>query len=115
MLETLRKLMLASIGALSLTKEKTEQLVRELSERGQLSSTEARKLVSELLEKGEKEKETIQKTVNSEVQKMREEWGLVNKRDLLEVNARLARIEEQLFGPGKDDEAGRASGSGQEQ
>ncbi|MGC7846874.1 phasin family protein [Desulforudis sp. 1088] len=98
MMEMMRKLMMISIGAVSLTKEKAEQLVKELSEKGQISTSEAKAFVKELLEKGEKERQQIQKTIASEFGKLREEWGLVTKKDLAEVNARLARIEERLFG-----------------
>ncbi|MDI6906644.1 MAG: hypothetical protein QMC81_04020 [Thermoanaerobacterales bacterium] len=98
LLDTFRKLMLVSVGALSLTKEKAEQLVRELTEKGQVSTNEARKFVTELMEKGDKEREAIRNAVGQEVRRIREEWGIVTKGDLADLNARLARIEEHLFG-----------------
>ncbi len=94
--DTLRKMMLVSIGALTLTKEKAEQLVKELSEKGQVSQSEARGFVREVMEKGDRERQAIQNAVVNEVRKIREEIGWASKRDLAEINERLRRIEEHL-------------------
>lgn len=94
--DTLRKMMLVSIGALTLTKEKAEQLVKELSEKGQVSQSEARGFVREVMEKGDRERQAIQNAVINEVRKIREEIGWASKKDLTEINERLRRIEEHL-------------------
>jgi len=111
--DTVRKLILVSIGALSLTKEKAEQLVRELTDKGQVSTSEARKFVSELMERGDREREAVRNAVGEEVRRIREEWGIVTKGDLAELNARLARLEERVFGPPAEQESGAGPGAGQ--
>lgn len=100
--DTLRKMMLVSIGALTLTKEKAEQLVKELSEKGQVSQSEARGFVREVMEKGDRERQAIQNAVTKEVRKIREEIGWASKKDLSELNERLRRIEEHLNLPVTD-------------
>ncbi|MDA8097234.1 MAG: hypothetical protein C4575_13195 [Desulforudis sp.] len=94
--DTLRKMMLVSIGAVSLTKEKAEQLVKELSEKGQVSQGEARSFVREIMEKGDRERQAIQNAVTGEVRKIREEIGFASKKDLAQITERLRRIEEHL-------------------
>ncbi|MEW6173916.1 MAG: hypothetical protein AB1510_12810 [Bacillota bacterium] len=98
MIDTFRKVVLVGIGALSLTKEKAEQLVKELAEKGHVTTDEARSFVKELLDRGQRERETLQKAVREEVDGLRENWGLVTKRDLNEVLQRLAAIEEAVLG-----------------
>lgn len=98
MIETLRKVVLVGIGALSLTKEKAEQLVKELTDKGHVTTDEARTFVRELLERGQRERETIRKTIGEEVEELRDKWGLVTKRDLNEVLRCLVVIEEHLLG-----------------
>jgi polyhydroxyalkanoate synthesis regulator phasin len=89
-------MMLVSIGAVSLTKEKAEQLVKELSEKGQVSQGEARSFVREIMEKGDRERQAIQNAVTGEVRKIREEIGFASKKDLAQITERLRRIEEHL-------------------
>lgn len=94
--DTLRKMMLVSMGAVSLTREKAEQLVKELSEKGQVSQVEARSFVREIMEKGDRERQAIQNAVTGEVRKIREEIGFASKKDLAQITERLRRIEEHL-------------------
>lgn len=97
MIDTLRKIVLIGIGALSLTKEKAEQLVKELVEKGHVTTDEARSFVKELLERGQRERETVRKAVVEEIDDLREKWGLVTKKDLNEVLRRLTVLEEAVF------------------
>lgn len=94
--DTLRKMLLVSIGALTLTKEKADNLVKELSEKGEVSQGEARGFIREVMEKGDHERKAIRKAVAKEVRRFREEVGWAPKRDLAEISARLQRIEEHL-------------------
>lgn len=94
--DTLRKMLLVSIGALTLTKEKAEQLVKELSEKGEVSQGEARGFIREVMERGDRERQAIRSAVAKEIRKIREEVGWAPKRDLARINERLRRIEEHL-------------------
>ena len=96
MLEILRKVMFAGVGAFSLTKEKAEKLVEELVEKGEVGAEDAKTFVKELLEKGQQEKEAIKENVSIEVTKLKENWGLVTKKDLERIEQRLAALEAKL-------------------
>ena len=54
MLETLKKGMLAGLGAAVLTRDKILESTRKLVEEGKLSSEDAEKLTEELIKSGEK-------------------------------------------------------------
>jgi len=96
MLNLARKMMLAGIGALSLTREKAEQMVNELVDRGQMSRDEAKKMVQDLINKGEQERSALLTTIRQELNAWRDEMGLATKQDLADLAARLARLEERL-------------------
>jgi polyhydroxyalkanoate synthesis regulator phasin len=93
---TVRKMMLMGIGALSLSRERAEMLVKELTEKGEVDQAEARTFVGELVRRGEQERSMVQKAVRSELSLLRSEFGLVNRRDLSRIEARLGRIEKHL-------------------
>jgi polyhydroxyalkanoate synthesis regulator phasin len=89
-------MMLMGIGALSLTRERAEMMIKELTEKGEVDQAEAKTFVSELIRRGEQERMALQKTVRREMSLLREELGLVNRRDLSRIEARLKRIEKHL-------------------
>lgn len=96
LVDTLRKMMLVSIGALTLTKEKAEQLVKELSDKGEVSQGEARGFIREVMERGDRERQAIRNAVSREIHRIREEVGWAPKKDLARIDMRLSRIEEHL-------------------
>ena len=96
MLNILRKAMFAGVGAFSFSKEKAEKLVEELVEKGEVGAEEAKSFVKELLEKGQQEKEAIKDNVRIEVTKLKENWGLVTKKDMEQIEERLAALEAKL-------------------
>ncbi|GAW91815.1 phasin family protein [Calderihabitans maritimus] len=96
MLEWLRKGFLLGLGAMSLTREKAEQLVEDLVKKGQVSTDEAKQFVEQLVERGREEREQLRGTVQSEVQKVRDELGLVTRKELEELEARVKALEERL-------------------
>jgi len=97
-LDLLRKLTLVGIGALSLTREKAEQLAKELVEKGHASTEEARRFVEELVERGEKEREELRSGMASLITKCRDEWDLAKRSDLIDLQERVRRLEERVFG-----------------
>lgn len=95
MRDMLRRLSLAGLGVFSLTKEKAEQVVKELSERGQVNAEEARSLFKDLVEKGEQERAALSQTIRNEIQKIREEVGFVSKQEFKHLEERISRLEAQ--------------------
>ncbi|HBQ29100.1 MAG TPA: hypothetical protein DD719_06925, partial [Desulfotomaculum sp.] len=80
--EATKKLILAGIGMFSLTREKAEQIIKELVERGQVNKDEAKGLLDELMARGEKERTALGQFMRKEFEKMQGELGLVNKKEL---------------------------------
>ncbi len=105
MKDALRKLALAGIGVFSLTREKAEQIVKELVEKGQVSAEEAKGVFHDLLEKGEQERAALARAVRNEIKRCSEEIGFVTKQEYQALEERISRLEAQLGQAGPAGEA----------
>jgi polyhydroxyalkanoate synthesis repressor PhaR len=67
MTELIKKAMLAGIGAVTVTKEKVEELVDDLIKKGELSKEDRAKFIRELAEKAELQSREVKKWVDERV------------------------------------------------
>lgn len=102
MIDVFRKAFFAGMGALSLTKEKAEKLVEDLVEKGEVGAEEAKTFAKELFEKGQQERLAITETVRNEVERLKENMGMVSKKDLAKLEERLAAIEAKISPSGSN-------------
>lgn len=65
----LRNTVLASIGALQVTKAKAEKIIDDLIKKGELDKSDRKRAVLELLEKAEKSTASLRKKVSDEAEK----------------------------------------------
>ena len=72
MLNLSKKMLLAGIGTLSLTKEKANKIADDLIKRGELSQSESKEFVVDLLDKAEKDRliEKIKPEIDKSLEKM---------------------------------------------
>jgi len=84
----LEKSALAGIGLLSMTHEKAQKLVDELSQRGELQANEAKGWAEQLVKRGEEERQIFRKLVREEVKKSLDEMGLATKEDVQKLAAK---------------------------
>jgi len=74
MLDFVKKVMLTGVGLAALTKEKVEELAKDLAEKSNLSETEGKKFVDDLLKKSEQARKDLQdkieKAAGSAIKKM---------------------------------------------
>lgn len=103
MLDLMRKVFLAGLGAMFLTKEKAEEMAEELVRRGELRRDEARNFVDQLLAKGKEQHAQLQETVKREVSRWRTEWGLVTRAEMASLEKRVAELEAMMA---RNDRAG---------
>ncbi|BCV21284.1 phasin family protein [Moorella sp. Hama-1] len=96
MLDIMRKVFLAGLGAMFLTKEKAEEVAEELVHRGELRRDEVKNFVDQLLAKGKEQQNQLQETVSREVNRWRTEWGLVTRSEMAALEKRLAELEARL-------------------
>lgn len=91
-----QKALLAGIGAFSLTREKAEQVVNEMVNRGQVKGDEANTVLDDLMKRGEEERNLIKQAIRKEFEKIREELNLVSKEELEDLYARISRLEQMI-------------------
>ena len=94
MLDTMHKILLAGVGLAAMTKDKIDEHVKELVEKGKLSEKEGRQLADDILKKSKQAKEDIQKQVEESVQKVIKTFQMASKHDLDELASRVAKLEE---------------------
>ena len=82
MASLLEKGFLAGIGLLSMTREKAQKVIDELSHEGELQKNEVKEWVDQLSSRGEEERQALRKLVRDEVKKVLDEMGLATKEDI---------------------------------
>jgi len=97
--EATKKLILAGIGMFSLTREKAEQIIKELTERGQVNKDEAKDLLDELIARGERERTALGQFVRKEFEKMQSELGLVSKKELEALKTQIDHLKTEINRP----------------
>lgn len=93
MLTTLKKGMLISLGALSLTRDKAQNIADDLEKRGLLDRKHARKFVNELAARGEEERVALPRLVRKEIDAFLKRAGLASERQVTSLSKRVAALE----------------------
>ena len=82
MTSLLEKGFLAGIGLLSMTREKAQKVIEELTHEGEVQRSEVKEWVDQLSSRGEEERQALRKLVRDEVKKVLDEMGLATKEDI---------------------------------
>ena len=77
--------LLVGIGLLSMTREKAQEVIDELSNEGNLQKGEIKEWVDQLSDRGEEERQALRKLIREEMKKVLDEMGLVTKEDIQEL------------------------------
>lgn len=93
-MEELKKMMLATVGAATISLEKIDSTLSELVEKGKLSVKEGKELREELIKKNRKEEpETL---TRENLDSMIESLNLVSKREVELLEEKLKLLEERI-------------------
>jgi len=100
MVDMVRKVLLASIGAVALTQEEVEKVVNKLIERGEIAEKDGRKLVKDLMERRRKKATEVQAETEDELQKRMEDvlarMNIASKSDIDSINRKLTTLSKKL-------------------
>ncbi|MFW5983194.1 MAG: phasin family protein [bacterium] len=91
-----RKAFLLGLGTVSVTKEKTEQLIEDMAKKGKISREEAREYFDVLVEKGQEEREHIQNIVQSEMARFKDMTKFVSREEYDRLSKRVKELEMKL-------------------
>ena len=95
MLDFIKKTMLTGVGLAAMTRDKVEELAKELTEKGDMSEKEGKELVDELLKKSEKAKKDLETKVEGIVEKVLGKMNLASKEDIERLEEKIRYIEQQ--------------------
>ncbi len=101
--EILRRLMLAGIGAVALTRDEVENFINRLVERGELAQKDGEKLMNEVKERfrqqrpqAEAEAQTQVNNIGEQLENSLEQFlnrlNVPSKRDIDELSAKIAQL-----------------------
>jgi polyhydroxyalkanoate synthesis regulator phasin len=98
MFETLDKLFLAGVGALSMTREKAEQIFEEYVEKGKLERAQKSGFVREMLDMAEKSRQDFERLVSEQVRRTIEGLPLATREDVRRIEQKLDMLLAQQKG-----------------
>jgi polyhydroxyalkanoate synthesis regulator phasin len=89
MFETIDKLFLAGLGAVSMTKEQAEKIFDEYVSRGKAERESKEGFVKEIMNKADKTRKDLEEIISKQISKTIEKLDLATKED-------IKRLEEKL-------------------
>jgi polyhydroxyalkanoate synthesis regulator phasin len=92
----LERLALAAVGAVTLTGERADQLADALAARGNIRRDEAREAIETLVHRWRGDATRVGERAASALEGTFRELGLVSRRELEDVELRLAQLEHRL-------------------
>ena len=95
LVEGLRKLVLASLGAVAMTRDVVEAFVNKLVERGELAQKDGEKLVKELRSRVRESRPQVQRVgerVEQGVEEFLNRLNIPSKRDIDDLSAKIAQL-----------------------
>lgn len=95
-LESLRRVLLASVGVVALTIEEIRELVDKLVERGEIAEQEGKKLVIEIKEKRKKKTDEAEDLASSRMGEMMDKMDIPTKSDIDALSAKIATLSKKV-------------------
>ena len=93
MLELVKKSLFLGFGLATLTKEKLEDLGREVARQAKLSESKARELQVELTNKAEQSRQALAAEIDRRIDQAYARMGVARSKDATDLAARLAALE----------------------
>jgi polyhydroxyalkanoate synthesis regulator phasin len=93
MKEMLKNVVYAGLGAAFLTKEKVEDLTKDLIEKGKMTQEEGKQFVDDLLRKSEKAKDQLDLWINRRVEDRINQLNLATKDEIAELQRKIEELQ----------------------
>ena len=96
MFDLIKKTILTGVGLAVMTKERAEEMAREIAETAKLSTDKGQEFVDEVVGKSEKMRKELEETVQRVVNETLKHTDLPSRDDLAQLRARVEEIERTL-------------------
>jgi len=98
MVDALRKLLLAGLGALDLSEEKAKAVFNDLVARGEISENDAKELVSSWTKRAAEHRGRLQEDVEQAVQRALAAVGIARRTEVEALKAKIDELEARVAG-----------------
>ncbi len=95
-LDSLRRVLLASVGVVALTIEEIRELVDKLVERGEIAEQEGIKLVIEIKEKRKKKTDSAEDLASNRMHELMDKMDIPTKSDIDALSAKIATLSKKV-------------------
>jgi len=92
MFETLDKMMLAGLGAISMTRERADQIFDEYVSRGKLEKESRTGFVKAMMDAADKNRAELEKLIGEQVKETMENLNLPTREDLQRLEQKIDKI-----------------------
>ena len=96
MYDLIKKTILASVGFGVMTKEKIEEIGKEMIKKGEVSEKEGKEFIDSLLKKSEEAQKEIETKVYRMIQDSLKKMNLATKEDITRLNKKITRLEQSI-------------------
>lgn len=96
MIDLIKKTLLTGIGVAALTKDKIEDLAKELIVKGKMTEEEGEKLVQEVLDRAEESRENMKTQTEELVQKSIAKMKLARVEDIDALKAEIEKLRKEI-------------------
>jgi len=96
LLDAVRKVLLASIGAVALAQEEIEDFVNKLVERGEIAEKDGKKLVHEVMDKRKKGAEKAEDEFSKRVEEILTRLNVPSKVDIESLGEKIAALSKKV-------------------
>ncbi len=96
MIDTIKKAILAGVGAAAITRDKAEAALNELVEKGKLSASDAKDAANKIAEEGKQEFESASAKLQAKIDELLAKAGKGQKERIDALEARIAALEKEL-------------------
>ncbi len=98
MTDLIKKTLLMGVGLAAMTKDKVEELAREIADTAKLSSDKGQEFVNTVVDRAEKARKDLETTVQRVVKDNLKKLDLPSRDDVAALTARLEKLEQTLAG-----------------
>lgn len=96
LVEAVRKVLLAGIGAVALAQEEIEDFVNKLVDRGEIAEKDGRKLVREVMERRKKDAEKAEDEFSKRVEEILERMNVPTKADIDSLGEKITSLSKKV-------------------
>jgi len=96
LLESVRKVLLASVGAVALAQDEVDDFVNKLIERGEIAEKDGKKLLRDLRERRKKETGKAQVEMDKQIAEILSRMNIPTKADIQALSAKIAALTKKV-------------------